>query len=336
MPTGIPYEKVIVFDEAQRAWNAERNFRKFGRPISEPSMILKIMDRHLDWAVIVALVGGGQEINDGESGLAEWGRALIGEFRHWLVVVSPEVLSGGSSVSGSKLFETPTPTGISIRENDSLHLAVSTRSYKAIAITEWSNAFLVGNLAKASAVLSEVNNFPVVVTRSLTRAKMWLLDHTRGTARCGLVASSGAARLRADGLETSTAFHRGYPYEYWFLNSPEDIRSSNQLEVVATEFEIQGLELDWVGLCWGGDLIWNESTSDWQYRKFVGTKWRRIKSDAPQHFLLNSYRVLLTRARQGMVIWVPQGETLDATRAPQEFDAIERALLASGLKSMEY
>ena len=248
-PSAIPNERVIVFDEAQRAWNAERNQRKFNRPISEPAMILRIMDRHKDWAVIVALVGGGQEIHDGEAGLAEWGRALANEFPHWLVVASSEALRGGSSVSGAALFESGNATSAAIQENNNLHLRVSTRSYKSTAITEWSNAFLKGKLREANNVLLGVADFPIVITRSLSLARKWLHAQTRGTARCGLVASSGAARLRAEGLETSTAFHREYPYQYWFLNSPEDVRSSNQLEVLATEFEIQGLELDWVGLC---------------------------------------------------------------------------------------
>jgi Uncharacterized conserved protein (DUF2075) len=334
-PADTPHEQIIVFDEAQRAWNADRNRRKFGRCVSEPSMILKIMDRHTEWAVIVALVGSGQEIHDGEAGLAEWGRTLSTEFRHWSVVAASEALNGGASLSGSTLFGPRDVAGLVIHQNESLHLSVSTRSYKAVTITEWSNAFLEGNLAEAANVLSRTTDFPVVVTRNLARAKSWLHNQTRGTARCGLVGSSGAARLRAEGLETSTAFHRDYPYEYWFLKEREDIRSSNQLEVLATEFEIQGLELDWVGLCWGGDLIWDESSSEWKFRKFSGTKWRNVKKDEQKTFLTNSYRVLLTRARQGMVIWIPPGESLDYTRVPKEFDATEKAIIDSGIKTID-
>ena len=254
-PNRQPHENIIVFDEAQRAWSAKKNKKKFGRDVSEPAMILQIMDRHPEWAVVVALVGGGQEIHDGEAGLAEWGRTLSEGFRHWRILASPEALEGGASVAGSKLFDGDTTADLEIRPTPVLHLKISTRSYRAVAITEWSNELLRGNIHGALKALTGVERFPVVVTRDLTRAKDWLRNHTRGMARCGLVASSGAARLRAYGFETSTGFHRDYPYEYWFLNGPEDVRSSFQLEVVATEFEVQGLELDWVGLCWAE--TWN-------------------------------------------------------------------------------
>ncbi len=333
-PTSQPHENIIVFDEAQRAWSAKKNKRKFGRDLSEPSMILKIMDRHPDWAVVVALVGGGQEIHDGEAGLAEWGRALSADFRHWRIFASPEALEGGASVAGSRLFE-GNGIGLEIRPTPVLHLKISTRSYRAVAITEWSNELLRGNIAGALKALAGVEHFPVVVTRDLVKAKEWLQDRTRGMARCGLVASSGAARLRAYGLETSTSFHRDYPYEYWFLNSPEDVRSSFQLEVVATEFEIQGLELDWVGLCWGGDLEWVSPLGIWNARRFVGTNWKSIKNALNREYLLNSYRVLLTRARQGMVIWVPRGDEIDPTLNPRCLDATADILLESGLKGLE-
>lgn len=198
--------------------------------------------------------------------------------------------------------------------------SASTRSYRAVAITDWSNAMLLGHLTEARRALAGVRDFPVVVTRELIAAKRWLHENTRGMARCGLVASSGATRLRAEGLETSTGFHRDYPYEYWFLNGPEDVRASFQLEVVATEFEIQGLELDRVGLCWGGDLEWASDISGWRCRRFVGAKWRTVQNPQNREYLLDSYRVLLTRARQGMVIWVPRGDKSDPTRDPKSLD----------------
>jgi hypothetical protein len=334
-PTSQPHEKIIVFDEAQRAWSAKKNKRKFGRDISEPSMILTIMDRHPDWAVVVALVGGGQEIHDGEAGLAEWGRTLSAGFRHWRVLASPEALEGGPSVAGSRLFEGDTSGGLEIVPTPVLHLKISTRSYRAVAITEWSNEILRGNVDEALRALAEVEQFPVVVTRDLAKAKDWLRNQTRGMARCGLVASSGATRLRAYGFETSTGFHRDYPYEYWFLNGPEDVRSSFQLEVVATEFEIQGLELDWVGLCWGGDLEWDSQSGNWNTRRFVGTAWKSIKVPLNRDYVLNSYRVLLTRARQGMVIWVPPGDNSDPTLDPTGLDVTANILIKSGLKALE-
>lgn len=334
-PTIEPHENIIVFDEAQRAWSAKKNKKKFGRDISEPSMILTIMDRHPNWAVVVALVGGGQEIHDGEAGLAEWGRTLSADFRHWRIHASPEALEGGPSVAGSKLFEGCTTLGLEILPTPVLHLKISTRSYRAVAITEWSNELLRGNIGGAEKALAGVEDFPVVVTRDLAKAKDWLGSQTRGMARCGLVASSGAARLRAYGFETSTGFHRDYPYEYWFLNGPEDVRSSFQLEVVATEFEIQGLELDWVGLCWGGDLEWDIPSRAWNARRFVGTNWKSIRNHVNRDYLLNSYRVLLTRARQGMVIWVPGGNDSDPTLDRGGLDDTADILLESGLKSLE-
>lgn len=334
-PTGQPHEKIIVFDEAQRAWSAEKNLKKFGRSISEPAMILNIMDRHPDWAAIVALVGGGQEIHDGEAGLAEWGKALAGGFQHWQVLASLEAVQGGSSLAGTTLFDSGLPAQPDVVQNAALHLKVSTRAYKAVAITEWSNALLRSSVNQAAETLAALSEFPVFVTRNLLTAKQWLRQQSRGTARCGLVASSGAARLRPDGFETSTGFHRDYPYEHWFLNGPEDVRSSFQLEVVATEFEIQGLELDWVGLCWGGDLEWDGKSSAWQGRRFVGTRWRAVKKASDREYLLNSYRVLLTRARQGLVIWVPRGDSLDNTRDPLGLDATAQVLLRSGLRSLD-
>jgi hypothetical protein len=281
------------------------------------------------------LVGGGQEIHDGEAGLAEWGRTLSVAFRHWRILASPEALEGGPSVAGSRLFEGDSGEGLDIVPTPVLHLKISTRSYRAVAITEWSNAVLRGNIEIAAKTLAGIEEFPVVVTRDLAKAKDWMRRQTRGMARCGLVASSGAVRLRPYGFETSTGFHRDYPYEYWFLNGPEDVRSSFQMEVVATEFEIQGLELDWVGLCWGGDLEWNSRTGDWNTRRFVGTDWKSIKNPLNREYLLNSYRVLLTRARQGMVIWVPRGDDTDSTLDPRGLDVTANVLLESGLRMLE-
>lgn len=325
-------ERVIVFDEAQRAWNAARNKRKFGRDISEPEMILTIMDRHRDWAVLVCLVGGGQEIHDGEAGLSEWGEALSHKLTHWNVLASPEALRGGPSVAGSKLFINSPPIALNVVEEASLHLPVSTRSYRAQAITEWSNSLLKGEIEKANSVIEHADNFPVYITRALGTAKGWLKSMARGSDRCGLVASSGAARLRAYGIETSTAFHRDYPYERWFLADGDDIRSSHQLEVVATEFEIQGLELDWVGLCWGGDFLWHPDERQWVFRRFSGKKWTLIRRKEERQFIANSYRVLLTRARQGMVIWVPQGYLSDPTCAPEPLNDTADALRTAGLR----
>jgi hypothetical protein len=328
-----PVEKIIVFDEAQRAWDADRNRRKFSRDISEPNMLLEIMNRHQDWCVMVALVGGGQEIHDGEAGLAEWGRALLDKFPNWHIYMSTEALVGGAAVAGRPLFaegERPTNTNTL----DVLHLRVSTRSYRAQRLAEWCNALLEGDTESCRSMLKDDPEFPVYVTRNLSEARSWLRGKVRASERCGLVASSGALRLRAHGLELSSSFHRDYPYEYWFLNDANDTRSSFQLEVVATEFEIQGLELDFVGVCWGHDLLWDPTENCWSCRRFVGNKWQAIKSEPQRRYLTNSYRVLLTRARQGVVIWIPEGDGMDPTRDPKSLNVTANFLRAAGLKDL--
>jgi hypothetical protein len=162
--------------------------------------------------------------------------------------------------------------------------------------------------------------FPIVTTRELSTARRWLRERTDGSQRCGLLASSGAIRLRAAGLEMSSGFRGAYPYEDWFLSGIEDIRSSLRLEVAATEFECQGLELDWTGVCWGGDFLWNATELAWTYRSFRGSKWQTVKRPQNRQYVANKYRVLLTRARRGMVIWVPRGDEGDVTQDPRGFD----------------
>jgi hypothetical protein len=330
-PDATPHDHVIVFDEAQRAWDAAKSFQKFERQHSEPVTLLSIMDRHPDWAVIIALVGGGQEINDGEAGLAEWGTALASAFSHWEARASTEAILGGTSVAGSTLFSGALPQHLTLHQHPELHLPVSLRAYKAEGVARWVNAVISGDPAQAAAIVRDLNDFPIVLTRSLAHTRHWLLRHTRGNRRCGLVASSGALRLRAYGLELSTGFTQGYAYEEWFLGPPSDVRSSYQLEVAATEFQCQGLELDWVGVCWGNDLVWGPDAQDWLYRRFVGRKWQTIRQPRDRQYLLNKYRVLLTRAREGLIIWVPPGDPADPTIASEHFDAIATYLTQCGL-----
>ena len=327
---------VIIFDEAQRAWDREQNNAKFKRNYSEPEMLLRIMERHANWAVVIALVGGGQEINSGEAGLAEWGRALSGAAKQWSVRVSPEALRGGASVAGTRLLEHAAASQLSVIPDARLHLDVSVRSLRAAAYAEWANLVLQGRAEEAAALKAQ-ETFPILITRSLEQARRLLRHHTLGASRCGLVGSSRAARLRAEGLEPDSAFHGNYPWEHWYLAPPTDVRSSNQLEVFATEFEIQGLELDWIGLCWGGDFIWSEADGQWLVRKLhlgKSSKWTQVKSETQQAFRRNAYRVLLTRARQGIVLYVPEGDPEDATRLPSEFEATARFLLACGARPM--
>jgi hypothetical protein len=328
-----PYENAIVFDEAQRAWNAEQNTKKYKKRspvwhVPEPEMVLSIMDRHKEWAAIVALVGGGQEIHDGEAGLAEWGRALA-KYPHWRVFVSPEALIGGESVAGASLFGRE-PAANRVDEERTLHLNVCIRSHQATELATWVNSVLRGDDTAAKKLSGNFEQFPIVLTRDLRKAKEWLLNQARGERRCGLVASSGATRLRAFGIETSMAIREAYSYPYWFLKPRGDIRSSYQLEVVATEFEIQGLELDMVALCWGGDLVWNRLLKCWHPLQLAGNKWKAVK-ESRAIYIRNKYRVLMTRAREGLIIWVPEGDRTDPTRDVEIMNDTADYLLSCGV-----
>jgi len=351
-----PSKNVIVFDEAQRAWDKKQNTRpaRNGRraqrnvDASEPEMILQIMNRLRDWAVIVALIGGGQEINSGEAGLGEWGRALA-KFPEWKVFASPEVLKGGSSVKGFRLFEESITPLTAVIEVEDLHLNVSVRSVRAHTISEWVNAVLDGDSFQAKNIATKMGEKPSV-TRSISVTRAWLSARQLGLTRSGLVASASATRLRADGLESSFDFHKGFEWAHWFLDRADcaeidcdhkycsDVRASSKLEVCATQFEIQGLELDWIGLCWGEDLI--RDGGNWRSQKFNNKKWTVIKpeirppesrarSEIKHLYRLNAYRVLLTRARQGMIIYIPQPHS-DPSRSPERLDATYQFLLDCG------
>ncbi len=324
-----PHETVVIFDEAQRAWDEERVWTKNKRRQSEPETILEIMDRHPGWAGIIALVGGGQEIYKGEAGLSAWGDALREKYKHWKIYASPEAVSGGTSVAGLSLNFTNEMMGRVIVEK-TLHLAVSVRSIRSEKLATWVNAVLEGNADRAREVLP--GEYPLFLTRDLQAAKSWLLNVSSGTRRYGLVASSGGKRLRADGIEVSSGFRGNYPYTSWFLASKGSLDSSYQLEVPATEFEIQGLELDWVALCWSADLCWQNDLHQWFPRRIHLNRWTIVKSPIDRQFAVNRYRVLMTRARQGMVIWVPRGDPDDPTRKPHELDAIADFLARCGMR----
>ncbi|GAB5519471.1 MAG: DUF2075 domain-containing protein [Rhodothermales bacterium] len=336
-PMALPHEHVVVFDEAQRAWDQKQMSRKHDVEASEAAELLHVMERLPDWAVVIALVGGGQEIYLGEAGLEEWGRALSIRLDRWHVIASPEVLGGGESVARHRLFDGPAPAGLQFREESLAHLAVGVRSHRARRWAEWVNEFLDLRFDAARLLVPDTHEFPCVVTRELGRARQWLrmMRASEPEYRTGLVATSEDQRLRAYGIESSSAFRIGYPFEKWFLAPDEDVRSSFMLEVAASEFECQGLELDWVGMCWGGDLTLDEDHLAWDYRRFWGADWQAVRQDAAQSYVLNRYRVLLTRARRGMVIWVPSGSDDDPTRDPRRFDRVYDALLAAGLPSME-
>jgi Uncharacterized conserved protein (DUF2075) len=328
---GPPSNHAIIFDEAQPAWNRTQNMKKFRRDYSEPEMLLRIMERHLSWAVVVALVGGGQEINDGEAGLEEWGRALISSNKDWIIYASPEVLDGGASTAGHRLFIDPTKQRL-VETSSALHLRTSHRSLRADQLATWVNFVLEGN-AEGAASLRIGTKFPILLSRSLNQTRLKLREKGIGANRYGLVGSSGAMRLRAEGLEPSSTFHAEYPWEHWYLAGETDVRSSYRCEVFATEFEIQGLELDWIGLCWGGDFVWNDRQG-WQLRKLrhgTQSKWSAIKSEDKQTYRRNAYRVLLTRARQGMIVFVPKGNAYDSTDQPKEFESTAKYLIECGM-----
>ena len=326
-----PSNHAIIFDEAQRAWNRAQNKKKFKRDYSEPEMLLGIMERHQDWAAVIALVGGGQEINDGEAGLEEWGRALAERPKSWTVYASPEVLEGGPSTAGHRLFDLPS-LALSVKTNQALHLRTSNRSLRAENLATWVNYVLDGN-ATGAAALKIAEKFPIFISRHLQETRAKLREQAIGPVRYGLVGSSGSTRLRAEGLEPSSTFHADYPWEHWYLAPEEDLRSSYRCEVFATEFEIQGLELDWIGLCWGGDCVW-DSMQGWQLRRLLSgpnNRWVSIKNSERRSFRQNAYRVLLTRARQGMIIFVPQGNDEDTTNRPDEFESTAEFLLSCGV-----
>ena len=332
--TGSPHEHAIVFDEAQRAWDEEQGKKKFDRRASEPVLLLELMARHADWSACVCLVGGGQEINSGEDGVAGWGealRVLSPETLHkWTVCAPPEVLDpkGGPSTGGLSIGELP--TGVRQRAEPTLQLLVPLRSFRSPALADWVRHVLDGDAAQALAVSSDLGSYPLVLTRSLQQARDWLLLNTRGERRCGLLASSGARRLRADGLGVTLHANDGPEIANWYLNPPGDIRSSFALEVPANQYTCQGLELDFSALCWGGDLV--RKSSQWIYQKLGGTRWKQVRSLTRRRFIQNSYRVLMTRAREGMIMWVPEGDERDATRDRAPLDATAEFLVSCGAK----
>lgn len=332
-PDRAPSNHVVIFDEAQRAWNLAQNLSKFRRNYSEPEMLLKIMQRHEDWAVVIALVGGGQEINNGEAGLEEWGKALHESTCDWQIYASPEVLEGGPSTAGHRLFASIAEMR-NVHERETLHLRTSNRSLRADNLARWVNLVL-DNEPEEAAALRITERFPIFLTRDLEVARAKLRAESLGDSRFGLTGSSGAARLRAEGLEPSSDFHASYPWHHWYLAPRTDIRSSYACEVFATEFEIQGLELDWIGLCWSGDFIW--SKAGWiarDIRHGQHTKWGLVRKVDKQAYRKNAYRVLLTRARQGMVIYVPRGDRHDPSRLPDELDATANYLHHCGVPNL--
>jgi hypothetical protein len=314
-----PSDHIAVFDEAQRAWNIEqtasfmqRKKNRAGFSQSEPEFLISCMNRHQDWAVIVCLVGGGQEINTGEAGISEWMRAVGRSFPDWEVHISPELRDAEYGVAAT-LDECI--TGPLVRANRDLHLSVAMRSFRAENLSTLVKRLLDLDAVGAKEIFTSLREkYPIVLCRSVPHAKEWVRQQARGSERYGMVVSSQAQRLRPH------AIHVKAPVDpvHWFLDDKDDVRSSYYLEDVTTEFQVQGLELDWTCVVWDGDF--RKSGEGWQHFSFVGSRWQRIRAHDRREFQKNAYRVLLTRARQGMIIVVPDGDTSDVTRAPEFYD----------------
>jgi len=329
-----PPENVVIFDEAQRAWNHRMtaNFmkRKRNRPgftQSEPEFLISYMDRHKDWAVIICLVGGGQEINTGEAGISSWLSAVMEHFPHWKMFISSR-LHDSEFAAGSTLDLAQRSTQANL--DDCLHLAVSMRSFRAENVSAFVKALLDCEEMAAREAFSKLSGrFPIVLTRDLEKAKEWVRSKARGSERFGLLASSKAMRLKPHAVDIRV---KADPIHY-FLNDKEDVRSSYYLEDAATEFQVQGLELDWTCVTWDADFRFNGS--DWNYHDFRGSRWQNVKNSDNRTYVKNAYRVLLTRARQGMVVFVPPGNQYDATRPPEYYDATFGYLKTIGIPTLE-
>ncbi|WP_205834098.1 DUF2075 domain-containing protein [Crystallibacter degradans] len=329
--SGSPAEQVVIFDEAQRAWNREQTSkfmrtkkRQPGFDQSEPEFLISVMDRHDDWAVIVALVGGGQEINAGEAGLDGWLRALNQSHASWSIYLAPEVEDPTSMGSAVSLVDY---SDLSIEISTDLHLKTSQRSFRTELISEGVHHLVHGDSDAASKIFRQTENlFPITVTRDLEVAKAWVREHRKATESSGLLASSKGYRLLPEGIFVKNKIDPAV----WFLNETDDVRSCHALELVGTEFDVQGLELDWTIVAWDADYRWNGS--EFEHWKFSGTKWQHINKRLDQDFLRNAYRVLLTRARQGMIIFVPHGTNDDPTRNPDWYASAASYLKRAGLK----
>ncbi len=328
-----PIEHVALFDEAQRAWNLEKTAdfmkRRKGMPgftKSEPEFLISCLNRHPDWAVVVCLVGGGQEINTGEAGIAEWIESLNRSFPDWDVYISPR-LTDSEYAAGEALKAF---VGLkSVQYKEELHLSVSMRSFRAEHVSLLVKQLLDRDVAEARSTLNKVKaKYPIMLTRDLGKAKRWLREKARGSERYGIVVSSQAERLKPHAIDVNSPMN---PIN-WFLEGKDDVRSSYYLEDVATEFDVQGLELDWACITWDADFRYSQK--GWAHWSFEGSRWKHIKKPERQSYQKNAYRVLLTRARQGMVIVVPQGDSADPTRNPVFYDTTFEYLREIGFKEL--
>lgn len=326
-----PVDHVAIFDEAQRAWDlaqtADFMKRKKGKPdfnFSEPEFLISCLDRHQDWAVVVCLVGGGQEINKGEGGIREWIDSLNRSFPEWNVHISSR-LTDSEYGAGSTIEQLKPRKDVIFK--DELHLAVSMRSFRAEHLSLLIKNLLDLNIEESKRVFEIIKEkYPILLTRDVANSRKWLKEQARGTERYGIVVSSQAQRLKPFAIDVRSPMDP----VHWFLDDKNDVRSSYYLEDVATEFHVQGLELDWTCVTWDADFRY--SPKGWEPFSFVGDKWHHIKKEERKQYLKNAYRVLLTRARQGMIIVVPEGNPEDATRNSKFYDPTFEYLKEIGFK----
>ena len=344
-------EHVAIFDEAQRSWTHKRlaDYLKRGGtygnklkvpnfPMSEAGFLIWSLDQREDWATIVCLVGGGQEINTGEAGISEWIKALNEKFTNWKVYISPKLID--KEYAEGQVNEL-LKDNHNVTYSDDLHLAVSLRSYRAEKLSAFVQALLTFD-SKAKDVYNEIkDNYPIVLTRDMKKAKEWLHNKVRGTERTGVLITKESARFKPLGIHVLASGDENAVH--WFLEDKIDTRSSNYLEDAATEIQVQGLELDYTCLLWDADMRYNNGS--WEFYKFNGqTKWVKQEptSESKQElikYMLNAYRVLLTRARAGMVICVPSGNPNktktgfweDSTRLPEYYDGTYEYLKSLGI-----
>lgn len=332
-------EHVAIFDEAQRSWDLEHLAGWLARggsrggmkkvadfPMSEAEFLIWSLDLRKDWAVIVCLVGGGQEINTGEAGIGEWIRAVNETFPNWKVYLSKHLTDKEYAEGNVAELIKNNHNAVQV---DQLHLATSMRSFRAENLSKFVHYILDRDAEQARNVYQTFKDkYPIVLTRDIDRAKQWLEEHARGSERYGIVVSSQAYRLKPLAIDV-----RLQPdVEHWFLADKTDVRSSLFLEDAATEFDIQGLELDWTCLVWDGDFRYTHT--GWDHNAFRGSKWIKIRQREAQSYQLNAYRVLMTRARQGMVICVPKGSPKDITRLPEFYDGTYDYLKSLGIEEI--
>ena len=335
-----PYERIAIFDESQRAWTKDEISSFMARKkgiknfvYSEPEFLISTMDRWNDWAVIVCLVGGGQEINKGEAGLPEWFDSLRRSFSHWDVYAAKN-LDDSEYLRGRTW--TDLVKNLNVHIDEGLHLATSIRSFRSENVSLLVKYLLDNESEKARTVYSKLKDkYPISITRDLEKAKEWVKLQARGNERYGLFASSSAARLKPYGIYYAKDRNSISP-ENWFLNPKEDIRSSYFMESVASEFETQGLEVDYALIAWDADLrIENNEWAFYQMsNRLSPPNWSQIHSENNRLYLKNAYRVLLTRARQGFIIYVPLGSGEDVTRKPCFYDQTYNYLKQIGIKEI--